>query len=178
MYCISTTVEYNKHGKGWACIHQWTTKALQHYGFKNRDWKLNRSNVICKMFHTAVKYTGSTTHLVTYLKRHHSMTVKACASAPASPASTLDSSPVTTLKSDEQKYSSSKSILFSALLANMLIALDLFLSILSILNFESVSLKVCCINMKQMEQKYLALRCIIQEDAAYVSLMNWITDIV
>lgn len=63
----------------------------KHYTTEN---KIDKTNAICKMCNTQnVKYTGSTTNLITHLKRHQDVDIAVIsASVPASPVPRLDSS--------------------------------------------------------------------------------------
>lgn len=68
------------------------SKVWQHYGFYKRNGQLDKTNAICKMCHAAVKYTGSTTNLITHLKRRHGISVEAPVTSPASESETARSS--------------------------------------------------------------------------------------
>lgn len=63
------------------------SKVWQHYGFK--DGRHDRTDAICKMCRASVKYAGSTTNLISHLKRRHGVVVKASSSVSASPAFAL-----------------------------------------------------------------------------------------
>lgn len=52
------------------------SKVWQHYGFYKKDGKLDKSNAICKLCNAAIKYSGSTTNLITHVKRQHSLTIE------------------------------------------------------------------------------------------------------
>lgn len=92
------------------------SKVWEHYGFYKKDGRLDKTDAICKMCRASVKYTGSTTNLISHLKRRHGVVVdsEASASAPASPASSSDSPVATSSKSGEKSIES----FFHAPLAN------------------------------------------------------------
>lgn len=43
----------------------------KHFGFYKRDGNLDKTHAICKICRAAIKYTGSTTNLITHLKHQH-----------------------------------------------------------------------------------------------------------
>lgn len=88
------------------------SKVWQYYGFYKEKGELVKSDAICKMCRAAVRYTGSTTNLISHLKRRHGVTVEASASNPASPA--VESDVATTSKSSERRIEN----FFHAPLAN------------------------------------------------------------
>ncbi|KAK0133979.1 Zinc finger BED domain-containing protein 1 [Merluccius polli] len=51
------------------------SKVWQYYGFYKEKGELVKSDAICKMCRAAVRYTGSTTNLISHLKRRHGVTV-------------------------------------------------------------------------------------------------------
>src|SRR5512141_364270 len=80
------------------------SKVWQHYGFK--DGRHDRTDAICKMCRASVKYTGSTTNLISHLKRRLGVVVEASSSVPASPASCSASTVATSSKSGEKSIAS------------------------------------------------------------------------
>ncbi|XP_051964154.1 zinc finger BED domain-containing protein 4-like [Xyrauchen texanus] len=79
------------------------SKVWKHYGFYKKDGRLDKTDAICKLCRASVKYTGSTTNLISHLKRRHGVVVEeASASAPASPASCSDSPVATSSKSGKK----------------------------------------------------------------------------
>ncbi|CAM4722270.1 unnamed protein product [Leuciscus chuanchicus] len=90
------------------------SKVWKHYGFYKKDGRLDKTDAICKMCRASVKYTGSTTNLISHLKRRHGVVVEASASAPAFSVSCSDSPVATSSKSGEKSIES----FFHAPLAN------------------------------------------------------------
>lgn len=52
------------------------SKVWQHYGFYKKDGKLDKLSAICKLCFAPIKYTGSTTNLITHLKWQHSINIE------------------------------------------------------------------------------------------------------
>ena len=52
------------------------SKVWKYFGFLKKDGQLDKTDAICKLCRTGLKYTGSTTNLANHLRRHHGVIVE------------------------------------------------------------------------------------------------------
>ena len=65
------------------------SKVWQHFGFYKKDGQFDKIHVIGKIYHAAIKYTGSTANLGSHLKRLHGICVETSASPSDSAMATV-----------------------------------------------------------------------------------------